>query len=133
MELLRRETSDRSGDGRAAGSGPAIHRSLGDLFGELSQEFSNLIHQELQAAKDELRGEATRSASAGNLLLAAGLAAALCIAFVGVGLAWGLAEIIPVGWAFTVVGVLFGGGAVLLHRRARRDADAGEGTGGELL
>ena len=111
---------------------PIVQRSLGDLFGELSQEFSNLIHQELQAAKDELRSAAGVDHPTGSLLLAAGLAAALCVAFVGAGLAWGLAEIMPIGWAFTLVGVLFGAGAVVLHQRAHHELEPEERPTGPI-
>ena len=110
--------SDRSSDVRPSEQVSTVQRSLGDLFGELSQEFSNLIHQELQLAKAELRDDAAGRRRTDHLLLGAGLAAALCIAFVGAGIAWGLAEVIHVGWAFFLVGVAFGVGAVLLYQRS---------------
>jgi hypothetical protein len=111
--------SDTSGDGHGTGTVSSVQRSLGDLFGELSQEFTNLIHRELEVAKDELRGDA--AGRSGSLpLLAMGLAAGLCVAFVGVGLAWGLAELMPIGWAFTLVGLAFGVGAFVLHQRSQR-------------
>jgi hypothetical protein len=111
--------NDRSGEMQSARTVSTVQRSLGELFGELSQEFGNLIHQELQLAKDELRGEAANVRGSGNLLLAAGLAAVLCVAFVGAGIAWGLAEIMPIGWAFALVGVVFGAAAFFLYQRTQ--------------
>jgi hypothetical protein len=121
---------DRTSDVEIVEPVVAVQRSLGDLFGELSQEFSNLIHQELQLAKAELRDEAAGGHRHQEVaLLGAGLAAALAVAFLGVALACGLAQIVPVGWAFFVVGLAFGGAAWLLYRRvaaADTDPDAGD-------
>jgi hypothetical protein len=121
---------DRSSDTGIVEPVVAVQRSLGDLFGELSQEFSNLIHQELQLAKAELRDEAAgRQRRQDVALLGAGLAAALAVAFLGIALAWGVAQIIPVGWAFFVVGLVFAGAAWLLYRRVAEtaaDTDAGD-------
>ena len=50
-------------------------RSLGDLFGDLSQQTALLIRQEVQLAKTELSQKATQAGRAGAMLGAGGLVA----------------------------------------------------------
>ncbi|HEY8546102.1 MAG TPA: phage holin family protein [Acidimicrobiales bacterium] len=95
----------------------ATTRSLGDVFGDLSAELHRMVRAELTAAKDELRADAPTTGRATLLLGGAALAAAAAVLFVALALTVALAEVMPLGVALLVVGVAFGLGAWLLHRR----------------
>lgn len=94
-------------------------RSLGELFGELSAGFSQLVRDEVQLAKVELREEAAKARRAGGMFGGAALAGYMALLLVSFAAAWGLAEVIPVGFAFLIVGVLYGIVAAVLFLRGR--------------
>jgi hypothetical protein len=83
-------------------------RSLGELFGDLSRDFSTLMRQEVELAKTEIREEATKAGKAGGMLGGAAAAGYFCLLLASFALAWGLAELIPTGFAFLVVALLYG-------------------------
>lgn len=82
-------------------------QSLGELLGELTSEFSTLIRDEVQLAKVELKAEAKDAGKAGGLLGAAAVAGLMALILLSFAIAWGLAEIMPAGWAFALVGLLY--------------------------
>jgi Putative Actinobacterial Holin-X, holin superfamily III len=98
-------------------------RSIGELFGQLSQDIALLVRQEAQLAKTEIQEKISR-ASRDLVSLAAGGA----IALVG-GLALTAAIILllvdPIGlepWlAALLVGAVFAGGGMVLLRSGLRD------------
>jgi hypothetical protein len=96
-------------------------RSFGDVFGDLSHELNKLVHRELQSAKDELRADAPTTGRASVLLGGAAAAAGFCLLFVSIALAIGLGELMPMGFAFLVVGVAYGIGAAALYRRRQSE------------
>ena len=82
-------------------------KSLGDLFGELTSQFSNLVRDEVELAKVELKAEAKTAGKAGGMLAGAAVMAILAIVLLSFAIAWALAEVMPAGAAFAVVGVAF--------------------------
>jgi uncharacterized membrane protein YqjE len=81
--------------------------SLGELVARMSSDTSTLFRQELELAKVEMKEEVAKSAKG-----AAGFGGAALMAMIGLLLlafaaAWGLAELIPVGFAFLTVAVVF--------------------------
>jgi hypothetical protein len=95
-------------------------RSVGQLFGDLSREFSDLMREEVQLAKAELREEATKAGKAGGMFGGAAVAGYMTLLLVSFAAAWGLAELIPAGFAFLIVGVVYGVIAALLFVRGRK-------------
>jgi hypothetical protein len=112
--------SDRSIDIREPKPGGAS-RKFGDVFADLSNELSHLVHDELQDAKDELRANAPTTGRAAQLAFAATVAGMLAVLFVSLAAAIGLAELIPTGFAFLLVGVVFAAGAALLYQRRQNE------------
>lgn len=102
-------------------SEPQPTRSFGDVFGELSHELNRLVHTELQSAKDELRADAPTTGRASVLLGGTAAAAAFSLLFVSIAVAIGLAELMPLGFAFLVVGVAYGLGAAALYQRRQNE------------
>jgi hypothetical protein len=94
-------------------------RSLGELFGELSGEFSTLVRQEIELAKVEIRQEASKATKAGGMLGGAAFATYLCVVLLSFAVAWGLEAAMPAGVAFLIVGVVYGIVAAVLFREGK--------------
>ena len=112
-------------------------RSIGELFGQLTQDLSLLVRQETQLAKTEIQEKISR-ASRDLVALAAGGIVALIGGF-AITAAVILLLVDPIGlepWlAALLVGVLLaGGGYLMLQKRPARPQDSGPGSpphGGE--
>ena len=97
-------------------------------MGDISTDLSNLVRQELDLAKVEVREEASKAGKGAGLLAAAGVAALLLLMFLSLALTWLLDNWIPVEaaalitaalWA-VVAGVLASAGRTAL-KRSRMD------------
>lgn len=89
-------------------------RSLGDLFADLARELGELVRQEAQLAKAELRQNASQAGRAiaalvvGGAIVYAGVLALLAAAILGLGqagLPWWLAALL-VGIVVVVIGAI---------------------------
>jgi hypothetical protein len=98
-------------------------RSIGELFGQLTQDLSLLVRQETQLAKTEIQEKISR-ASRDLVALAAGGIVALIGGF-ALAAAIILLLVDPVGlepWvAALLVGVLFAGGGYVMLQKGLRD------------
>lgn len=79
-------------------------RSLGELVGELTSEFSTLVTTHIELAKAELTQEVRTAGKAGAMFAVAAAGAVLALAMLSAALGWGLAETMAPGWAFLIVG-----------------------------
>jgi hypothetical protein len=82
--------------------------SLGDLFSRLTADVSKLMRDEVQLAKVELTGTLQTARTAGVSFGAAGLLGGVSFLMLSFAAAWGLAEVLPVGVAFLIVGAVYG-------------------------
>ena len=82
-------------------------RSLSDLLSEMTSELSTLFRKEIELAKVETSEQVSRAAKAGAFLGATAIVALLALMLLSMAAAFGLAEVIPTGAAFAVVGVVF--------------------------
>ncbi|HUH06250.1 MAG TPA: phage holin family protein [Egibacteraceae bacterium] len=94
-------------------------RSLTELLSELSHEFTQLLRKEAELARVEIKHDLREAARAGGMGAAAGGAAFMAVLLASFALAWGLAEVLPAGWAFLIVGVLWASAAAALGFAAR--------------
>ena len=94
-------------------------KSLGDLFGDLSQEFTDLVRTQTELAKTEIRTQTDRAKQAAGAFGAAAVAGYMALIMLSFAAAWGLSEIVPEGVAFLIVGVLYAVGAGVLFLRGR--------------
>lgn len=85
----------------------AAHESLGDLIGEVTEDLSTLMRQELALAKAELRESASSAGKGAGMLGGAGYAAAMAVFFLSLGLWAALAPLVGGGWAGVIVAVLW--------------------------
>lgn len=99
----------------------ARDRSLGDLVGEVADDLSTLVRQELQLARAELGGEAKKAGKAGGLLGGAGYAGHMVALFASLALMFALGALIPLGWSALVLAFLWGVVGAVLYSRGRRE------------
>ena len=101
-------------------SASAPEPTLGELVSGMTADFGTLVRKELELAKAEVREEAKTSGKAAGMLGAAGLAAHFALLFVSLALAWGLTEIMPEGFAFLLVGILYAVLAAVLATQGKK-------------
>jgi hypothetical protein len=97
-------------------------RSLGDLLKTLTGDVQHLVRAELELARVETRDEITKAKDAGvrfGIAAATGVLAAILLSFAA---AWLLAELMPVGLAFLLVGAVYAGLACWAALQARDKA-----------
>jgi hypothetical protein len=88
--------------------------SVAELVGEVTQDLSTLMRQELELAKAEVKQEAVKAGKAGGMLGGAGFAGYMTLLFASIALWWGLANVMDQGWAALIVAGLWAlAGAVL--------------------
>ncbi|KQX66287.1 hypothetical protein ASD06_08025 [Angustibacter sp. Root456] len=93
---------------RAAAASPDAERpSLGEMFGEVSKDLSQLVRQEVELAKAEAKESATRAGKGAGMLVGAAEAAQLALVFLSVAVWWGLGNAIGRGWSALVVTVVW--------------------------
>jgi len=97
-------------------------KSLGDLFGELSSEFVDLMQTQLELAKTELRDEARQAGRTAGMFGAAAIAGYMALVLLSFAVAWGLATVMNPGWAFLIVGAIYAIAAAVLYMQGRERA-----------
>ncbi|MGI5836034.1 MAG: phage holin family protein [Chloroflexota bacterium] len=109
-------------EGRAQAGGPIPVRrvreeaSFQEVVQELISDIGDLVRSELQLIRQDIRSDMSALIGATTLLAAGGIAALLGVTFLLVSIAFALGTIMPLGWAFFVVGlvVLIAGGIAAL-------------------
>ena len=94
-------------------------RSVGDLIGEVSNDLSTLMRQELALAKAEVKAEATKTGKAAGMLGGAGLAGYMVALFASIALWWALANGMDEGWAALIVAALWAVVGAVLYSLGR--------------
>jgi len=97
-------------------------RSMGEILKSLTGEFQRLVRAELELARVETSDELTKAKEAGmrfGIAIGAAVLAAVLLSFAA---AWLLAELMPVGLAFLIVGVIYAAVALWAWLRARERA-----------
>ena len=90
----------------------------------MTEDFSTLVRQELELAREEVKVEASRAGTVAKLFGAAGLVGYFALMMVLFAVAWGLAAVVPDGLAFLIVGVVLGAVAAVLALRGRTQVQA---------
>ena len=96
-------------------------RSLGDLVGEVTQDLSTLMRQELELARAELGAEAKKAGKAAGLLGGAGYAGHMVALFASLALALALDAFMPLALAALIVAALWAVVGFVLYRKGRRE------------
>ena len=94
--------------------------SLGELFSQLTNDLSKLVPHEIQLAKVEMKQTAKEAGTAGASLGVAGVLGLMAFLLLSFAAAWGLAEVLPEGVAFLIVGGVYGIVALALAAAGRQ-------------
>jgi uncharacterized membrane protein YqjE len=95
-------------------------RSLGELVGRLSQDFTRLVRLEIALAKTEAKEEAARAGKGVGMLGGAGVAGNLALVFVSLTVMFALAEAMDLVWAALIVTVVWVVVAAVLASMGRK-------------
>lgn len=95
--------------------------SLGDLIGNVTQDLSALVRQEVELAKAELTQSAKRAGRGSGMLAGAGVAGHFVLLFLSIALWWALAHPLGHAWSALVVAVIWGVIAAVLALRGRSE------------
>lgn len=82
-------------------------RSLGQIVGDVTQDLSSLLRQELQLAKTEAKQEAGRAGRGAGLLAGAGVAGHLLLVFVSLALMFLLDNWMPIELAALITAAVW--------------------------
>jgi hypothetical protein len=99
---------------------PPGERPLGELLSDVTTQLQQLVRKEIELAKAEVSQEvnkATKGVAAFAVAGVVGLLAAIALVFAA---AWGLAEVVPEGVAFLIVGVVLLAVAGILFAGGRK-------------
>ncbi|MGH8825553.1 MAG: phage holin family protein [Jiangellaceae bacterium] len=94
-------------------------RTLGDIVGEIAEDLSRLVRQEIDLAKTEAKQEVTKLSKGAGMLGGAGIAAHLLLLFGSVALMLVLGRAMPLDLAALIVAVVWAIVAAVLAARGR--------------
>jgi len=95
--------------------------SLGTLLGEISQDLSTLMRQEVALAKAEIAQSGKQAGKGAGMLSGAAVAGHMTLLFLSIALWWALGAVINRGWSALVVAVIWGVVAAVLAQRGRTE------------
>ena len=103
---------------------PDSRASVGELFSEVAEDLSTLMHQEVELAKAEIRQSATRAGKGAGLLAGAGVSGHMVLLFASVAAWWGLGDATGHGWSALIVAAIWLMIAAALGLMGRREISA---------
>jgi hypothetical protein len=107
---------------------PDSRPSVGELFSEVAEDLSTLMHQEVELAKAELRQSATRAGKGAGLLAGAGVGGHMVLLFASIAAWWGIGDAIGHGWSALIVAATWLIVAAVLGLMGRREIGAVPGV-----
>jgi uncharacterized membrane protein YqjE len=107
-------------DGSSTDADSTDTRSLGAIVSDISQDLSRLMRQELELAKTELKGEASKVGKGAGMLGGAGVAAHLMLLFLSLALVYLLDNWMPVELGALITAVIWAAVAGALAARGRK-------------
>ncbi|MEV8533230.1 phage holin family protein [Streptomyces sp. NPDC051211] len=95
--------------------------SIGDLIGEISQDLSQLLRDEIELAKAEIKQESAEAGKAVGMLGGAGYAGHLVLLLGSLTVVFALANVMDIVWAALIVTALWAvvGGVLYVTGRKR--------------
>ena len=94
-------------------------RSFGELMGDVSQDLSTLVRQELELAKAELTEQAAQAGKAGGMFAGSAVAGHMVLLFLSIAAWWGLSNVMDGGWAALIVAAVWAVVAAVLYVTGR--------------
>ena len=95
-------------------------RSVGELLGDITNDLSTLLRQEVDLAKAELKETADHAKAAGGMFAGAGVAGHLALIFLSLAVWWALGDLLDsLGWSALVVGLVWAVAAAVMAAMGR--------------
>jgi len=82
-------------------------KSVGQLLGEISQDLSTLMRQEVELAKAEIKAEISKAGKGAGMLGGAGFAGYMLMLFASIAAWWGLGHLLDLAWAALIVAAIW--------------------------
>ena len=98
--------------------------SVGQLLGEISEDISTLMRQEVELAKTEIRQSVTQASKGTGMLGGAAVAGHMVLLFLSVALWWALGASIGRGWSAVVMALIWALIAAVLATMGRTQLKA---------
>jgi len=98
----------------------AEDRPLSELISDLTSKIQLLLRKELELAKIEITEQAARAGQAAAMFVVAGVMGFVALLMLSFAAAWGLAEVLPTGVGFLIVGIVFVLAAVGLLAKGKK-------------
>jgi hypothetical protein len=89
-------------------------QSLGELVATATRDLSQLVHQEVELAKVEIKREVVAAGKGAGLFGGAGFAGLFALLFLSIAAAYAFGRLVPLGWGFFIVGALYALAAAVL-------------------
>jgi hypothetical protein len=96
-------------------------RSMGDIVGDIAKDVSNLVRQEMDLAKTEMKQEATKAGKGAGMLGGAGVAGHMALLFLTLTLVFLLDNWVPIELAALILTAVWGIIAAVLAARGRNE------------
>lgn len=96
-------------------------RSLGEILGDIADNLTTLVKQELDLAKTEAKAEAAKAGKGAGLLGGAGVTGHLALLFLSLAVMFLLDTWMHTALAALIVTVIWGAVAALLGQRGRKE------------
>jgi len=96
-------------------------RSLGEIIGDITQDLSTLIRQEMDLAKSEMKREVTKLGKGAGMFGGAGATGYLTLIFLSLALVYLLDNWMPVELAALIVALLWGAVTAALALKGRQE------------
>jgi len=117
-------TTERDGGSHAvqeSSHSASSTRSLGEIVGDITQDLSTLIRQEMDLAKSEMKREVTKLGKGAGMFGGAGATGYLMLIFLSLALVYLLDNWMPVELAALIVALLWGAVTAALALKGRQE------------
>ncbi|MEU9980898.1 phage holin family protein [Streptomyces sp. NPDC050856] len=99
---------------------PAGEPSIGDLIGEIGKDVSQLVRDEIELAKAELKQESTKAGKAAGMVAGAGYAGHLVLLLGSLTVIFALSNVMDPAWAALIVTVVWAVVGAVLYVNGRK-------------
>ena len=95
------------------------NKSVGELIGEISKDLGQLVHQEIELAKAEMKQEVTKVGKGAGMLGGAGFAGYMVALFASLTIAYIIGTFWPAWIGALIVTLAWGAAGAVLYTRGR--------------
>ena len=107
--------------GASPAEAKAETNSLGELLAQVSRDISELMRQEVELAKAELKESTSRASKGAGMLGGAGVAGHFVLLFLSLALWWALGGLVGGGWSAVIVAIIWAIIAAILYTVGKKE------------